>query len=69
MALTSKQKKAYLKHYAHCPFCKSKNIEGHGIKVDEDDGDCAWQEVVVCLDCDKRWNDIYKLVDVEEAER
>ena len=68
MALTSKQKKAYLKHYYHCPFCKSKNIEGHGIKVDEDDGDCAWQEVV-CLDCDKRWNDIYKLVDVEEAER
>ena len=62
MPLTNKQKKAYLKHSHRCPFCKSENIEGEAVEID--DG-IAWQPIR-CLDCNKNWSDLYKLIGVEE---
>jgi transcription elongation factor Elf1 len=63
--LTPQQKKDYLgRSYCHCPVCKSNDISGGRIEVDSDS---AWQEVV-CSSCGFRWNDIYKLIDIEEVE-
>jgi len=63
--LTKEQKEEYIKSgYAKCPFCKSDQIEGGAIDVD---GPEAWQKVT-CIDCEKVWNDVYKLVDVEEID-
>lgn len=61
--LTKKGKKRYLKEPSLCPFCGEGNIEGDQLEVD---GAYAWQQVH-CTDCQATWNDIYKLVDVEEA--
>jgi transcription elongation factor Elf1 len=65
MAITAKQKKAYLKHPGKCPKCKSEDITGASIEID---GDYAVQEVS-CSDCEAEWYDYYKLVNVEEIER
>jgi formate dehydrogenase maturation protein FdhE len=62
--LTKKQKKAYLEASCICPFCGSRDIEGDHIEVD---GQTAWQPIT-CNFCNKRWHDIYKLVDVEAVE-
>lgn len=62
MALTEKQKKAYLKNPGHCPWCKSMNITASSIDVE---GDGAVQEVR-CSECGKAWYDYYKLTNVEE---
>jgi len=60
-----KKKEAYIKNgYSKCPYCQSDHIEGDAIEVD---CDYAWQ-TVRCVDCNKAWEDIYKLVDVEEKE-
>jgi len=60
-----KKREAYIKNgFSKCPYCQSDHIEGGGVSVD---GDYAWQEVR-CVDCNKAWEDIYKLVDVEEKE-
>ena len=63
--LTQEQKDEYVKNgYGRCPYCKSDGIEGGFISVD---GNEVWQKVT-CLDCDKVWNDLYKLYDVETGE-
>ena len=62
--LTKKQKSDYLKNSGKCPYCKSDQIEGGSIEID---GETAWQ-TVSCLNCDKKWNDIYRLANVEEVE-
>lgn len=42
-----------------CPFCKSLNIEGvAGVDVE---GGVALQEIR-CMDCDKVWHDVYRLI-------
>ena len=50
--------KEYAKHGGKCPFCGSENIEGQCEDGIDDSG--YWQQVI-CLDCLKRWNDIYTL--------
>ena len=47
-----------------CPYCESSQIEGGSIEID---GQQAWQKVS-CLDCEKDWDDIYNLVDVDLRE-
>ena len=65
-ALTAWQKKHYIENTSsQCPYCHSDNITGSAVEVD---ADSAWQEVS-CTDCERSWQDIYKLVDVEEIER
>lgn len=62
MKLTKEQKKDYLKVSGnHCPYCRSHDICGDHVEVN--DGG-AWQEVV-CMECERRWTDIYKLIDIE----
>ena len=51
-----KLKASYLKDPAHCPYCKSNNLD-----VRIFDGET---QEVVCLDCEQYWLDIYTLTDV-----
>lgn len=62
MALIQEQKEAYLKNPGKCPFCQSRDIDGGFVEID---GKSAWQKVS-CNNCEKEWNDIYTLSDVEE---
>jgi hypothetical protein len=62
--LTDEQKRAYVQNGGNrCPFCTSYEIEGTG-QVQTDAG-YAWQPIK-CLSCDEHWNDVYKLVDVDQ---
>ena len=61
--LTAEQKQAYLAGgECKCPFCGSTSIEGGFVEIVAKG---AWQRVR-CDDCERAWNDIYKLVDVED---
>lgn len=63
--ITEEQRKKYLKEGGvNCPFCGSEDIEGGHIDIDAGG---AWQHIT-CLNCEKRWNDMYVLTDVEEVE-
>jgi len=53
----------YLKNSGQCPFCGSDDIVGDSYDYE---GDTVTQEIS-CSSCHKTWNDIYKLVDVEET--
>ena len=60
-----KQKKEYIESgYCKCPYCGGENIEGAMIEVDSGS---AYQPVS-CNDCNKSWEDVYELVNVEEKE-
>lgn len=64
MKLTQKQIKAYVDSKGtHCPFCNSEDIsvDGH-MEVDGSDG---WLDVG-CNSCNALWQDVYKLVSVEQ---
>ena len=62
--LTDEMKKKYIESSGiGCPFCNSHQIEGDSF---QSDGKHVWQSVE-CLDCDKTWDDIYTLTDVEET--
>ena len=41
-----------------CPFCGSESIETRG-SIESDSGVC-WQDVA-CAECEKAWQDVYKL--------
>jgi transposase-like protein len=61
--ITGPGKKAYLQTGGvRCPFCHSKDIEGHSGEF----GQHASQQVS-CMDCEREWIDVYKLVDVLEV--
>ena len=60
--MTKKQKQKYLKDYNHCPKCGSDNISSDRLEADSG---CAWANVK-CDSCGFTWQDIYKLVDIEE---
>ena len=63
--LTKQQIEDYLKSGGNkCLYCKSGEIATTQ-KV-QTDSQSAWQEVY-CNDCNKYWNDVYKLVGVEEV--
>lgn len=61
--LTAVQRKWYLAHPCHCPFCRHAQVEGESIEVE---GSTASQEVH-CLKCQRYWRDIYTLTGVEEV--
>lgn len=48
-----------------CPFCGSSDISACG-PLDAD-SIVAWQNVT-CSDCDRDWNDLYRLVGYEPTE-
>lgn len=65
--ITEKIKAYYLKKRGlRCPYCKSNNISAGDLAMDEYDG--LARQPVACLDCDKQWEDILKLVDLREYE-
>lgn len=60
--MTKKEKQKYLKDQNHCPKCGSADINSSKLQAD---GSCAWADVK-CGDCGFAWQDIYKLIDIEE---
>ena len=61
--LSQKVKDRYVDHGGvRCPYCGSDDIEAGAFE-----GDGSYQNVV-CHKCDKRWRDVYSLVDIEEIE-
>lgn len=46
----------------HCPFCKGNMIEGGAVDIENG---YALQGMS-CLDCNKSWTDIYRLVSIRE---
>jgi transposase-like protein len=65
--LSKEAKKKYIKASCHCPYCGSENIEARGDKDVDSDG-IELRQVINCLDCEKEWQDVYKLVGIEEIE-
>lgn len=64
LKLTKTAKNRYIARASgECPYCHSEDITGHSIEVD---GSGASQEIT-CV-CGRSWYDIYRLVDIEEAE-
>lgn len=62
--ITKEQKEYYLKNSGlRCPFCHTDNVDGGPIDVDFD----IISIRVKCHACGKEWQDIYKLVDIEES--
>lgn len=62
--LTDEQKEAYLKDNLKCPHCRSEQIEGGPTMVE---GNEAWQKMG-CNECQKSWQDIYTLSDIEDID-
>jgi len=52
----------YIKHPFFCPYCESSQIAT--ITPAEVEHDFATQ-VVMCVDCDNKWLDVYELCGVE----
>lgn len=48
--------------YCFCPYCDGLYIRADDLK---DEGITAWRKVD-CMDCDKSWNEIYTMTDIEE---
>ena len=64
--LTRRQAAAYVKDgWAHCPYCKSENIEGGSVDIE---GNEAFQEVT-CNDCESVWQDVFTLTDALDGPR
>ena len=40
-----------------CPFCGSESIEGGSVEIT----DSGAEQDVTCLECDREWQDYYKL--------
>jgi transposase-like protein len=65
--LTNNQIEEYIQSEGdHCPYCKSKNIEGEITKsADYYDG---YEQEIRCNDCKKTWTDVYTLTSIAEHE-
>lgn len=65
MPITEREKEEYVeKKGIHCPYCKSDSLFSN--YMFQSDGGHAWQDVE-CIDCKKRWKDVYVLGSIEEA--
>lgn len=64
MALTIEQKEKYIENNGHtCPYCGGDDLES--ISAGEYEYMSVLQKTI-CLQCGKRWIDIYRLHDIEE---
>lgn len=67
MTLSYSQRAEYLESPAACPYCGSYQVMSKGdLKVAKDD--TVVKRKVGCGRCNKVWNDIYRLHDIEELE-
>ena len=58
--------KLYLRDSTKCPFCASTNVLKDEIWPDDDEvGEWANRDAK-CLNCEKKWRDIYKLEEVQD---
>jgi len=72
MKLTAKMKKSYLEHNGRiCPYCHSnshmdmQNLDcPDGFTLDEDGLHVT--AIIVCLDCNRNWKDVYSLTNIIE---
>jgi transposase-like protein len=56
----------YLQDSNRCPFCRSASI--FGVNSLDAEGGAAWQ-TIGCHDCDRRWQDMYKMTGYEEVKK
>lgn len=63
--LTKTQRERYVQREGcRCPYCNSDQLGGGSY-----DGDAGYiTQSITCLDCEKSWTDVYKLIDIEEDE-
>ncbi len=62
--LSKEQKKAYIKKRGECcPYCGKKSVEAESWYPDSLDRVCFWKG---CSKCNKTWNEIYSIVDIED---
>jgi len=54
----------YLKNHGHCPWCDSTQLEFGDIDCKENN----MRQWVECLDCDKKWFDLYTLIGFQPKE-
>ncbi len=63
--LTAEQKANYVNNRpGNCPFCGSNEIEGDSYNYE---GESVAQRIT-CNSCERQWDDVYTLTDVEEVE-
>jgi len=61
--ITGEQKKRYFEtNTSYCPFCESSNFEVEEPKIESSD---EITRTFLCLNCEKKWKDIYVLAQVE----
>jgi len=61
--ISDENKKKYTEtDYNNCPYCGSNEIEGGQFQADVN---YAYR-TVQCYKCSKEWNDLYKLIGIEE---
>jgi len=60
--LSAMDKKKYLLADTRCPYCGSNDISGGFVEIDSGEAN----QKIDCMDCGKRWRDVYRLVDMEE---
>jgi hypothetical protein len=58
--LSAQAKQEYLKNPIACPFCKSQEVMGDAIDVDG----TGCSQPIHCVQCGRRWYDIYTLTDI-----
>jgi formate dehydrogenase maturation protein FdhE len=64
--ISKERKKKYVEEDWHlCPHCGSSNI--HTTSTPDGSENLLWVNII-CKDCDKEWEDIYKLCDVEDED-
>jgi phage FluMu protein Com len=65
MPLTNVEKQRHLQNPNKCPYCQDTNIES-------DDGPemelTGCYQTIRCSNCEKRWTEIYRMIDIEEIE-
>lgn len=60
--LTDEQKAAYLENPNICPYCESNDLEASA----PDYTGSTIEQNILCLGCNQRWIDIYKIKSIVE---
>jgi len=60
--MLTEQQKAYYMRKGSCPYCLGAQVEAGDI----DGNDNFLSQKMLCLECNKNWNDIFQLIDIDE---
>ena len=60
--LTEAQRKAYLEHSDHCPYCGGDETE---VQMAENDYEGTYRQRITCNECGRWWVEVYMLTRIE----